>query len=144
LTLTHAQRWRAAHNTVGFGPLYQGRFKSFPIQEDRHLLTVWRYVERNPLRARLVDRAEDWRWSSLHRRLNGPPELTRLLCDWPIHRPSNWIDLVNQPQTAAEERTLQLSITRSRPYGNPRWQQTTAQRLGLHSTLRPPGRPKSR
>jgi putative transposase len=35
--------------------LYQGRFKSFPIQEDDHLWTVLRYVEHNPLRANLVE-----------------------------------------------------------------------------------------
>jgi hypothetical protein len=50
---------------TGTGPLYQGRFKSFPVQQDEHLLTVCRYVERNPLRAGLVSRAEEWRWSSL-------------------------------------------------------------------------------
>jgi hypothetical protein len=70
LTLTHTQRWRHAHHTVGYGPLYQGRFKSFPIQRDEHLLSVCRYVERNPLRAGIVERAEDWRWSSLWHRLN--------------------------------------------------------------------------
>ncbi len=65
LTVTHVRRWHAHHHTVGTGPIYQGRFKSFPIQEDEHFLTVCRYVERNPLRANLVPRAESWRWSSL-------------------------------------------------------------------------------
>ena len=58
LTVTHTQRWHAAHHTAGTGPLYQGRFKSFPIQADDHLLTVLRYVERNALRANLVERAD--------------------------------------------------------------------------------------
>ena len=56
------------------GHVYQGRFKSFPIANDEHLLAVLRYVERNPLRAGLVKQAEVWRWGSLHRRLNGTPE----------------------------------------------------------------------
>ncbi|MCX7419840.1 MAG: hypothetical protein NT013_09925, partial [Planctomycetia bacterium] len=57
------------HRTVGTGHLYQGRFKSFPVQDDEHFLTVCRYVERNGLRANLAPRAEEWRWSSLwHRR----------------------------------------------------------------------------
>jgi len=51
LTVTHTQRWHAHHHTAGTGPLYQGRFKSFPIEEDEHYLTVCRYVERNALRA---------------------------------------------------------------------------------------------
>jgi REP element-mobilizing transposase RayT len=58
LTLTHAQRWKHSHAAVGHGHLYQGRFKSFPIEQDEHLLTVLRYVERNPVRAGLVRRAE--------------------------------------------------------------------------------------
>ncbi len=58
LTVTHTQRWHASHRTSGTGPLYQGRFKSFPIEQDDHLLTVVRYVERNALRASLVTRAK--------------------------------------------------------------------------------------
>src|SRR5262245_55537324 len=61
LTVTHTQRWHAAHGTTGTGALYQGRSKSFPILEDEHLLAVCRYVELNALRAGLVKRAEDWR-----------------------------------------------------------------------------------
>ena len=64
LTLTHTQRWHAHYHSAGTGHLYQGRFKSFPVQEDDHYFTVCRYVERNPLRANLVKRAEDWQWSS--------------------------------------------------------------------------------
>ena len=73
LSITHAQRWHAAHGTAGTGSLYQGRFKSFPIQEDAHFLTVCRYVERNPLRANLVSRAELWKWSSLWARESESP-----------------------------------------------------------------------
>src|SRR3954464_6206193 len=74
LTHTHTQRWHAHHGTSGMGHLYQGRFKSFPIAADEHLLAVLRYVERNPLRAGLVERAEEWRWGSLHRRIHGTSE----------------------------------------------------------------------
>src|SRR5438046_6919652 len=66
LTLTHTQRWHAHRHSTGSGHVYQGRFKSFPIQGDEHFLTACRYVERNALRANLVKRAEDWTWSSLH------------------------------------------------------------------------------
>ena len=57
LTVTHTMRWHTHYNTGGH--LYQGRFKSFPIQSDQHLLTVMRYVERNPLRANFIEQAED-------------------------------------------------------------------------------------
>src|SRR5208283_5511707 len=71
LTVTHTQRWHAQRQTSGTGHLYQGRFKSFPVESDEHLYTVLRYVERNPVRANLVERAEDWRWSSLGRYAKG-------------------------------------------------------------------------
>jgi putative transposase len=61
ITVTHTQRWHAHRHTAGTGPVYQGRFKSFPVQTDEHFLTVARYVERNALRANLVQRAEEWR-----------------------------------------------------------------------------------
>ncbi len=71
LTLTHTQRWHAHRHSAGSGHVYQGRFKSFPIQDDDHFYIVCRYVERNALRARLVKRAEDWRWCSLYRWKSG-------------------------------------------------------------------------
>src|SRR5688572_18775236 len=74
LTVTHSNRWHANHRTTGTGHLYQGRFKSFPVETDNHLLGLWRYVERNALRAGLVKRSRQWRWSSLWMRLSGPPE----------------------------------------------------------------------
>ena len=84
VTLTHTQRWHAHRQSAGVGHLYQGRYKSFPVQSDGHFLIVCRYVERNPLRAGLVARAEDWRWSSLWRRgkegLSTPPWLS----PWPV------------------------------------------------------------
>ena len=71
----HTQRWQRAKFRVGYGHLYQGRFKSFPIETDEHFYCVVRYVERNALRAGLVQRAEDWKWGSLHqraRKVRGP------------------------------------------------------------------------
>jgi REP element-mobilizing transposase RayT len=62
ITVTHTQRWHAHKNSSGTGPVYQGRFKSFPVQTDEHFISVARYVERNALRAKLVERAEEWRW----------------------------------------------------------------------------------
>jgi len=72
LTLTHTQWWRAHRHTRGSGHVYQGRFKSFPVQGDEHFLTACRYVERNALRANLVERAEAWRWCSLAMVQPGP------------------------------------------------------------------------
>lgn len=148
LTVTHVRRWREHRHTVGLGHLYQGTYKSFPVQEDRHFLALCRYVERNALRAGLVrsGRAEDWQWSSLWQRLQSAslsnaadwPELTA----WPVDAPRNWIEHVNQPQSSAELEALRACLGRGRPLGTEAWVLATAARLGLVSTLRPRGRPR--
>ena len=142
LTHTHAMRWRVAHRTVGYGPLYQGRFKSFPVQSDGHLLTVLRYIERNPLSAGLVRRAELWRHSSLWARLHRDDPLRRLLSPWPVTRPADWTSRVNRPLSAGDLRRLRVSLKRSRPFGADDWTSRTANQLHLQHTLRPEGRPR--
>ena len=139
LTVTHTQRWHAAHRTAGTGPLYQGRFKSFPIQEDDHLLTVLRYVERNPLRANLVERAEEWRWSSLWHRENC---VAGLVDEGPLALPRNWLRRVQAPETEVELAALRRSVLRGAPFGETAWQERTAKRLHLQTTLHPRGRPR--
>src|SRR5688572_16236935 len=57
VSVTHAQRWHGHYETRGTGRLYEGRFKSFPVESDEHFLTVRRYVERNALRGRLMTRS---------------------------------------------------------------------------------------
>ncbi len=142
ITVTHTQRWHAHHHTAGTGPVYQGRFKSFPVQTDEHFLTVARYVERNALRATLVDRAEAWQWSSLWRRAQAKAELTTWLGAWPVERPRDWLARVNRPQTASELESIRVSVQRGRPFGESTWVRRIAKRFGMESTLRPRGRPK--
>ena len=141
VTLTHTQRWHAHHQSAGIGHLYQGRYKSFPVQSDEHFLTVCRYVERNPLRAGLVARAEDWRWSSLRQQAKGKLSTPPWLAPWPVERRRNWLRWVNAPQSAAELESLRRSVQRGQPYGSSVWVQDTAETMRLNSTLRAPGRP---
>ena len=141
LTLTHTQRWHAQHHSVGSGHLYQGRFKSFPVQTDEHFLTVCRYVEGNALRAKLVKSAEDWHWSSLWRRLQGP-KYSQWLSEWPVKRPRQWVKWVNNPQADDELEPVRRCVQRGRPFGKEIWVQRISRRLNLESTLRPRGRPK--
>jgi putative transposase len=138
LTVMHTQRWHARYQTAGTGPLYQGRFKSFPVQEDEHFLAVCRYVERNARRANLVPTAQDWKWCSLDQALGG----ASLIDPWPVDRPRNWSRQVNQPETEKELEALRSAVVRGCPYGDEEWQQQTAKMLGLEATLRPRGRPK--
>lgn len=142
LTLTHTQRWHAQRRSAGSGHLYQGRFKSFPIAADEHFLAVARYVERNPRRAKLVRRAEDWRFSSLHRWLYGSADQRRLLAAWPLARRPGWVEHVNRAQTAAEVAAIERSLQRGAPLGGQSWTARALRQLGLESTVKPRGRPK--
>lgn len=142
ITLTHTQRWHARHGTTGTGPLYQGRYKSFPVQSDDHFLVLCRYVERNALRAGLVERAEDWRWCSLRRHGPGGQTGPSWLSAWPVAEPSDWLAWVNRPQTAAELEAVRRCVVRGQPFGTGTWVERTAARLGLTSSLRPRGRPR--
>ncbi len=142
VTVTHTHRWRAHSGTAGEGPLYQGRFRSFPVEADGHFLTVCRYVEANALRAGLVRRAEDWRWSSLHARRTSDAALGPWLRAWPVDRPGGWLAEVNRPMREATLKEVRQSVMRGTPLGNDAWRMRTAARLKLALMLRPRGRPR--
>ena len=140
LLTAHVRRYHRHYQSSGH--VWQGRFKAFPIQQDEHLFSVLRYVERNPVRAKSIPvrRAERWPWSSI----GTPPVGVELpeLHPGPVPRGEAWLEWVNQPQTEAELIALRECIARGRPHGSDRWVQTTARRLGLESSLRSRGRPQ--
>jgi putative transposase len=141
VTNTHVKRWKEHRHEIGYGHLYQGRYQCFPVETDDYFYRVVRYVERNALRATLVGRAELWRWSSLGRAERDDPAFP-ILSPWPLPRPTDWLRIVNQPQTEDELEALRACVNRSRPFGNPVWVVATAKQLGLEWTLRPRGRPR--
>ena len=143
VTLTHTQRWHANRGTAGTGHLYQGRFKSFVIQQDAHFLAVCRYVEGNALRAGLVRRAEAWPWSSLYRRLAETDGGFVGDEPWPVPRPRGWVELVNAALPASQTAAMQTCAQRGTPFGDPQWVDVKAGQLQLESTLRRRGRPSA-
>ena len=142
LTLTHTQRWHAFRRSAGTGHLYQGRFKSFVVQDDAHFLSVCRYVEANALRAKLVPRAENWRWCSLWQEYQGAGCARPRLHEWPVARPRDWAAYVNEASKPADLDALRRSARCGAPYGEAPWVEKVAGELGLRCTLRPPGRPR--
>jgi putative transposase len=126
LATTHSRRWNIAHGKCGEGAVYQSRFKAVAVQDGAHLMWVWRYIERNALRAHLLGRAEEWRWSSLA----APREMNGLLSVSPIPLPADWIDLVNPPQTEAEVRAIRRATDRERGFGDASWQRVMSARAG--------------
>jgi putative transposase len=155
LTTTHVRRVHAHRRSAAAGGhLYQGRFKSFPIEADDHLATVLRYAEANAGRAGLVDRCRDWRWGSLRVRLGlaagadlGPDDragVARMLCPCPVELPRRWEAVVDGRMAADRLADVRGCGRRGRPYGGDAWVRDTAERLGLGFTLRPRGRPPTR
>lgn len=142
LTHTHTMRWHAHYRTEGTGHLYQGRFKTFPIEESEHLLSVLRYVERNALRASLCKRAEDWEYGSLWRTTVGDVRSRELLAPWPVSRPRSWRAIVNRPQGESEVKAIQNCLRKGQPYGSDGFITQSSVRLKLEHTLRSRGRPK--
>ena len=142
VTLTHTQRFHAKTNTIGYGHIYQGRYKSFLIQQEDHLLTVIRYVEGNAKRATLVKYAEEWEWSSAHMRLYGNEKQKKLLSQWPVEKPNNYIEWLNRSPSKKEIENIQYSLKRSRPYGEDIWINNIVSQFSLETVMRSRGRPK--
>jgi len=138
LMTSHVRRYHRHYHSSGH--VWQGRFKAFPIEEDEHLWTVLRYVERNALRASLVGRAEAWPWSSAA--ALGGGKRAAMMNPGPVPRNMDWLDWVNQPQSESELAALRKCIERGMPYGGESWQHATAERLGLEASLHPRGRPR--
>ena len=137
LTTAQVRRYRQHYHTSGH--VWQGRFRSFSIQEDDHLLTVQRSSERNALRANRVARAEDGRWASVATVREHVPVLT----PGPVAHLVDWLRQVNEPQTEAELKRLREGIRR-RPFGAERWTVQIARAMDLESSLRPVGRPRKK
>jgi putative transposase len=140
VTLTHTQRWHEKNKTVGTGHLYQGRYKSFLVQGGNYLLAVIRYVERNPLRANLVRKAENWNFSSLYQKLNNSDIKNTLLSPWPISEPKDYLDFVNTSMNKKEEDAIRYSVNRGKPFGGDTWSINTIKEYGLEATIRNRGR----
>jgi putative transposase len=129
---SHVRRYHRHYGTSGH--VWQGRFKSFPVQCDEHFLTVVRYVLLNPVRARVATNPFDWPWSSLH--------LPGLVDDWPLSPPRDWDAILAQTLSDDDLQRVRNSVRRQAPFGAPLWQEAVARLGGLESSLRPRGRPR--
>ena len=140
LMTAHVRRYHRHYQSTGH--VWQGRFKAFVMQEDHHYSSVLRYVESNALRANLVERAEDWKWSSLYalKRQDCFP----FLVPGPVCRCPDWLTVVNAEQDQKAVEQIQTSIHRERPLGDESWVKDIAKKLGLEYTIRPRGRPRKR
>ena len=133
LLTTHVRRYHKHYG--GSSHIWQGRFNSCPIQRDKHLITVLRYVLQNPVRAGLSSSAKDWQWSSLQR--------AEVVDRWPPADEPRWQAQLDELVSDEELTCVRESVNRQRPFGEIDWQAELASRFGLGTTLRPRGRPKT-
>ncbi|MDQ3069578.1 MAG: transposase [Acidobacteriota bacterium] len=135
LTVTHAVGWCRTHKRSGPGPVYQGRFKSIPVEPGFHLLRACRYVERNGLRADLAPRAEDWSWSSAAQRAQNRD--IPLLQPLQYVTPTDWLVMLNEPVPDID---VAKAVRQNRPYASEEWVKARLAISGLSG--RKPGRPR--
>jgi putative transposase len=138
LLTSHVRRFHKHYGTSGH--IWQGRYKSFLIQKDSHLLTVLKYVEGNPLRAGLVNSANNWLWSSHGESIHKGDH--SLIDEVPVELPKEWSKFVNESISEKELEKLRQSVSRQSPYGDSLWQVHVSKTFGLESTIRPRGRPR--
>ncbi|NPV93448.1 MAG: transposase [Firmicutes bacterium] len=106
LMTSHIRRYHGHYGTCGH--VWQGRYKSFVIQNDSHFLTVLRYVENNPVRAGLVTAAKDWAWSSHRARISRLQDI-----EPPNRRSQNSSLQINEPRSQQSRPQIKTQINRS-------------------------------
>jgi putative transposase len=142
VTVTHAKRWHTVRGSTGQGHIYQGTYKSNLCESGEHFLRLVRYVERNAARAKLVDKAENWRWGSAWIRLHGTEQQKKLLSEWPMEVPDDYYGLLNEPEHEEDLGVLRNALRRGCPYGSDLWTAAMIDAHHLESTTRARGRPR--
>lgn len=142
LSNAHTRKVHALTNTNGSGHLYQGRYKSFIVDTESYLLAVIKYVERNPVRAKLVNFCEEWLWGSARRYVYGDDEQKRLLDRAHIELPVDYVNWVNTVDKIDDLKLIRVSVKKGMPYGRDKWVEKMVLKYSLESTLKSPGRPK--
>jgi putative transposase len=131
------------------GSLWEGRFKASPIQTDHYLLCCYRYVELNPVRARMVSLPEEYTWSSYPSRQVGESDSMLDVHDVFLslgsdnaERASHYQAFVRQGIGVSEAHFIKDSINRNQLTGNDRFIDEIEQRVGFRVERRRPGRPR--
>lgn len=143
----YVRAFNLRHGRVG--TLWQGRFKSCLVDTGRYLMTVYRYIELNPVRAAMVERAEHHRWSSVHANLGlqsdelVTPHPTYLALDPdPIKRAVAYQAWLQQAANPEELKDIRTHLRQQRALGGTRFQAMVEKALGHPASVRPRGRPK--
>jgi putative transposase len=116
VTKAHAMALRRWRGNVGKGAVYQGRYRASVIHDDSYFYRAARYVERNPVRAGLAERVEEWLWSSASR--IGEAQGVALAA-WPVDRPPHWREFVNEVEPALDLDFIRLRTQQREALADP-------------------------
>jgi len=144
LSNAHTRKVHAKTKTNGTGHLYQGRYKSFIVDTDSYFLTLLKYVERNPVRAKLAKQCEDWQWGSAWVRINGSKEEKKLIDPPVMEIPHGYKKWVNTPDKDDDLVEIRTSVNKGKPFGKGKWVDEMVTKYHLESTQKNPGRPKQK
>ena len=138
------------HKEKRTGSLWEGRYKSSPIETDTYLLACNRYVELNPVKAGMVEYAKDYEWSSYRQRVglevdvwidNDSAYLG--LSDDETERSQRYMGYINEQSLASETQLIQQALQRGQLTGTNRFVEQVEHRLGQRIEHRGQGRPRS-
>ena len=131
------------------GTLWQGRFKSCLVDSERYLMTVYRYIELNPVRAAMAKRPEDYPWSSVHANLNRHrddlvmPHASYLgLHNDPDARAAAYLTWLREGVSDDDLALIRAHLAQERALGDRTFQSMVERTLGRHAAVRPRGRPR--
>ncbi len=142
LSNTHTRRMHTATGTIGNGHLYQGRYKSFLVDSNNYLLTIIKYIERNPVRARLSNACEEWQWGSAWRRSQGTSKQKKLIHPSPEPLPHPYLKWINTAEKPNDLSIIRASVNKNIPFGRDSWVDTMISTYHLETTKRGVGRPR--
>ncbi len=133
------------------GTLWEGRFKSCLVDSNRHLLTVCRYIELNPVRAAMVELPEHYPWSSVHANLAllqdpiaTPHEAFLAMAPDRLQRAEAYSAWLRAGVSDEELAGIRKHIKQERALGSPRFQAMAEKTLGRSVIVRQQERPRSK
>ena len=138
ITFRYAQYFNRKYGRSG--RLWQNRYFSSPVEKDEYLWTVVRYIENNPVRAKLVGKAEDWGWSSARAHLKGEMDGILSLPDWlPEDERKSYIRFCGEK---GNDYIIRKATSTGRPLGGIEFIEKIGKLLGRDLKLKKGGRPK--
>ena len=131
------------------GTLWEGRFKSNLVDSDQYVLTCYRYIEMNPVRAGIVDDPSKYRWSSIHANAKGMDDI--LVDPHPVfqhlgsedhQRKTKYQVLLAHVIRSQEIKAIRDHVNQGKPLGSTKFQNKIAELIGRPVELMPMGRPQ--